>query len=458
MDNVVGCVGIENAQNVPAIWTPIAILLGGLCLLATLRQARRFSDVPTVFVIVAIWLRLAAAPIPGFADPTFGPISVNAALSLAVTVIGLCLIDMRLYRLRYAAPIFFLLFIILLSGLSRGVYRQMIDSGLRYTYLIIISILVYRAVRLYGVDPVLRAILWAMAPVIVLQFAAIPLGIVKLGCEDGSRSYIATYFHESVHSYLAFGIMAVASLIRWRNATSYIVIALLCLTSIFLANYRSTIVGLVPIIAAGAAIAMRQSLPSALFPPLVASVVVALFGALLFHDYLLPERYADIGRINQVLALVAEPPRMFSNEDKALFNSRVYLWSLYLHQYFEAKGHEILIGFGPASWEYHGPIRTLYPHNTLISWLHQFGLIGLTAIVGMLGYYLWVAASGFDRVFALRLSACFVGFYMLNFAGEPLYGIEGLLVYSILLGVAWAVHRPVRARDYPSDMRTQALG
>jgi hypothetical protein len=444
-----------GAENVPSIWTPVSALLCLVCLALTWRQVRRFDDLPTRFAILAVWLRLSIAAFPAFAEPLVGPMSVAAIFSILVALTALALVDLRLYRLRYAAPIYGLIGVMILSGLINGLYGDMADFVVRYLYMVSLAILLYRAIRLFGVDPVLRGLLCALSPVIVLQFASIPFGIVKIGEEDGSLSFIATYFHEGPYSYLALGFLVVASLVRWRSQGFGVLVVGVGLASIFLANYRTTVLGALPILAVTVAIAARDRTPGPLKPLLVALALVAAVGALLFYDVILPERFADIGRLGHVATLAFEPPVIFSREDREFFNYRVFLWSNYLSRYFDADLVTTLIGHGPVSWKYAGLAKTIYAHNTLVSWLYQFGMVGLMAMSLTLLYNLWLAATGHDREFALRLVACIAGFYVLNFAGEPLYAIEGVLIHGILFGVAWGARAPAGA---PSPLPAPVIG
>jgi O-Antigen ligase len=361
---------------------------------------------------------------------------------MLITLVAVTLVDLRLYQLRYALPIYGLISIIVLSGLINGLYFDMIEFAMRYIYMVALALLLFRAIRLYGVDPILRGILCALSPIVVLQYAAIPLGIVKIGKEDASLSYIATYFHEGPYSQLALGFLIVVSLIRWRNPGHGVLLAGVGLASLLLANYRTTILGALPVLAVGVAVAGRRLATASALSILAPLGLVLGVGLAVFHEAILPTRFSDIGQIGNVTALAFEAPVVFTREDREFFNYRVFLWSNYIHSYLDADIYKKLVGFGPASWQYTGFFKIMYAHNTFLSWLYQFGVIGLAAMFGTLAYNLRLAASSYDRGFSLRLVACLIGYYLISLAAEPLYAMEGVLMHAILFGVAWGMRQP----------------
>jgi hypothetical protein len=81
----------------------------------------------------------------------------------------------------------------------------------------------------------------------------------------------------------------------------------------------------------------------------------------------------------------------------------------------------------------------LYAHNTLISYLYEFGFIGTLLLV-----LVWIgmivrACSVADWTLRGQLVSTHIGFILLNMATMPFWMIEGLIFYGLLCGYTLAV-------------------
>jgi len=222
--------------------------------------------------------------------------------------------------------------------------------------------------------------------------------------------------------------------------------------AIFLTNYRTTIIATIPIlllvVLSGT---LRLWLPR--FRPAawtLALVLVVIGGAQLWHE--MPDRYADVAYIFfDEIEILTQPPQNFSDEERRFFSGRVFLWAEYNEAYIDAKPLQRLIGFGAHAYE--GRMR-LYAHNTYVSYLYEFGAVGLLLLIVFLVGNLLLVFKVPDVGIMLRLAAAQTGFIILNLATMPLWSTEGMTIYALLLAPCWALQlaRPAR-RSVPDSLR-----
>jgi hypothetical protein len=161
----------------------------------------------------------------------------------------------------------------------------------------------------------------------------------------------------------------------------------------------------------------------------VALALPAMLVAIASSDF--AERFADIAKIQ--LDMLALRPNFVTDAERDLLSARLYIWSQYLTAFRDANLAQQLVGFGPESWR--GVFR-LYAHNTFVSYLYEFGYLGLGAFL-----LFWIS----NIVFGLRIReaeprllvfAAYAGFTILNLATMPVWQIEGLIFFAILNGTA----------------------
>jgi O-antigen ligase len=82
---------------------------------------------------------------------------------------------------------------------------------------------------------------------------------------------------------------------------------------------------------------------------------------------------------------------------------------------------------------------TTYAHNTFISYLYEFGLFGLAAL-------LWILISNFLTAVRVRdngrliLISWHIGFIVLNSATMGIWTLEGAILYALLLSQTWYLY------------------
>lgn len=436
-------------------WNLVALATCAVTFAMMMRHLLRMDDLPTQFAVTGLWVRMSLAAFPEItAIPSIGPMSINATFSILVTLGALSLLDGRLLRLRYAFSFYPLLAIILASGVVNRLPGSTVEYLMRYLFMFGLALLIYRGVRLYGPQPMLRAILCAISTPIILQYMSVLFGKYKFSEEDGSISYIGGYIHEGPFSQLLLGFLFVSAMVQWRNRFTGIALVVVALVGILLSNYRTSIIAALPVLGLLMARATLAGAPRSLREGLIALGVGVAVVAAMSYDLLLPARYADLARFDEVLRLIAQTPEYFNDAQRDLFNYRAFLWAQYISVVERFDQASWLLGLGPISWRDNPSIlRDLSAHNVLLSWLFQYGLIGLVGLASFLVYNLFVAASGADRGLAMVLAACFLGFMLVGLATEPLWAMEGVVNYAMLLGLAWGFRRETAAAPPPQRLR-----
>lgn len=416
------------------MWTLIVFVVAGFTLLVLLRFMRTVEDMPTRFLFLAFWLRFVFSAFPDFVIRPIGPVSVNALLSIALTGTALALLDRRLFRLRRLGPIYAAIALALLSGVLNGGPMGTIEFVTRYLYLLGLTLLIYRGMSLYGPGRVLTGLLIGSSVPIILQFFSIPLGVVRATENDGSVSYVGGYGHEALFSIIVLGFIYQAALIEWRRPWVGLALVLYGVFSIILANYRTTVIAALPVLLVTAALLGARVTPIRARGALLVAATTIMLAAIVMAPSILPDRYADVLRVFTEAELITKDPDHFTRIDRTIFSGRVQLWLYYVQGWWAGDIHQLLVGHGPLSWE---RSFAIYAHNTWVSWLYEFGLIGVVVVSYMVFYNLRLATHLPDRRLAWILSACLGGFVLLNLATMPLWNIEGLNIFGFLLGYTW---------------------
>jgi hypothetical protein len=155
--------------------------------------------------------------------------------------------------------------------------------------------------------------------------------------------------------------------------------------------------------------------------------VVGLFGVGTMLD---SSRFADLSTASEERGALIKRPELFTRDDRHLLSSRAYIWSQYYYSWVDAPARQKLLGFGPESWV--GKF-TVYAHNTLVSSLYEFGVLGIVATLA-----LWLSMLGIAALAKagprFEMLAAHISYLTLNMATMPMWQIEGIIYYSILCG------------------------
>lgn len=394
------------------------------------------------FLIAIVWLRYMMQQFPDVTHPPdFGGFSLNALASLIVCSLGLLVVHRRLKVVARLPVVLTLLAAIVLSGAVNGAYAGTAETLLKWGYFFIVALCLYDCIVRDGDARILGPLLWAFAPALLLQAAAIAIGAGKGSEADGTLSFVGGFSHEAAFSIVLVTCFAVASLAPRLNPALRTVLLTACVIGIFAANYRTALVALAPLAAGYAVFAAARSFTSRQRMLVAGSAVIGAVGAIVLASWALQERMADLSVAMSNDALL-KPPGEFNHSERALLSGRIYLWSTYLHAYLAGDDIRLLIGFGPDSWV---GLFSTYAHNTVISYLYEFGLIGAALIVTTWLAMLWRTRLIGDPWLRGQVVFAHLGFIILNFATMPFWQIEGLIFYGLLSGYTLALTAPARA-------------
>lgn len=420
-----------SAPSLPAyLLAPVAALSAILILWTMVRMRHRAG----AFVIGSAWLRYI---MQAFHSITYAPVaagmSANALGSIGIFMVGLLAIDWRHLALRLMIPFYVMIAIALVSALGNGDIGPGLFTVLtKYGYLIVITLSVFAAMRsAQGGDAFLISLLWAFAPVAVFQLLSIVLGVGKATETDVTAvSYIGGFNHEAVFSVILATCLTVACLAERLNRQVRTGIVLACVIGIVLANYRTTLVAIVPLLLAYFGFSTLQRFPLRDRPFVVSALIVLIAVALGLASLMFAERFGDVGVAASGDVNFFKPAEQYTVEESRLLSGRPRIWSMYIHGWLDNDLVEYIIGAGPESWNKE---FTVYAHNTLINYLYEYGVVGVAGIL-----FLWFSMLAAALRVRHRQRGTLVGahlsFLMLNMSTMPMWMIEGNILYGIICG------------------------
>lgn len=411
----------------------LSVVIGMVC--------KRQPTLLARYVILAVWARYVLSALHTFTyrDVAAG-ITWNALGSALILGAGLLLIDKRLLLHRALLPVYLIVAIVVASGLANGQIGGLLNTGLKYGYFVILLIALYQALDDPRTSDILSWLLWAFSPLLLLQLLSIVLRVGKASEADGSVSWIGGYNHEAAFSLSLAACFLAACLAREVRPVVRTVILAASFTGLFLANYRTSMLALVPL----AAVQLFQAGTGVVRPdqrPAVALVALAAIAGLgMLAAGAMSERFADLAVLTQAGFDIIKPPTSFTWEDRDVMSGRPYIWSLYVYAFENGNSLQQLIGLGPDAWL--GRFK-VYAHNTLIAYLYELGWAGLGAVVLLWLGMLLPAFSAPGRT-RLTLLAGHASFFLVNMATMPHWMVEGLIVYAILC--AYTLHESAEGR------------
>jgi hypothetical protein len=408
----------------------------GIFAAATIYYIMRTKGRAARFLIFVCWLRFTLGSLQAFTyTEAFAGIKWVGLGSLVIVGSSLIFLDKRRFLSKPFYPVGILCLLMLLSALLNGSIMMAVEPILRFFIFVIIAVALWQALESGG-SMALKRLLFVFIQPLTYQLASIVLNVPKSGELDGSVSYIGGYYHEELFSLIAANCFLVAVFAGRLGKFSRLAICLVSLISIDLADYRTTMLGVVPLALTAIFIGMPRAFrPSQRAFARVAIIVagVAAVGVVAIAE---SDRFADLGAIAQGTNLI-RPPETFTWADRRVLSSRPYIWSEYIYAYADAPKLQKWIGYGPDSWETRMPI---YAHNTLISFLYELGVFGVIAILLVWGNMMRLAFLAEERWRALLISG-HVSFVVLNLATMAHWQVEGNILYGLLCGFTIAKAR-----------------
>ena len=289
---------------------------------------------------------------------------------------------------------------------------------------------------------------------VTLQVFSLLLGEVKATEADGSASYIGGYNHEAAFSMIIASFVFVIGLtergsIRFRSLLFTSAVILLMLV-----NYRTSMLAVLPIVAVFYYNLVEQRIQPSQKVPVMTIVVMFIAVAFMGLSLKMSERFADVGTLISNLDLVLKAPIYFSEMEKDIMSARVYIWSQYINAFIHADLLNQLLGFGPGSWS---SAFNLYAHNTFVSYLYEYGLLGLLMFLFLCVSTVLQTLSMADSALRKLMLLSFLGFLAMNMATMPLWNIEGLIFFS-LIGAQVFASKPPTLRKAPISSIEKVMG
>jgi hypothetical protein len=423
-------------EQVPSFPIYVTLPVWGGLLLFVLVQAWRLRDSCATFLLLAMWFRYSIATFHQYTYPplVFG-LSFIALTSIAVVVVGVIVVGGRSLLLRRLIPVYATILVILISAIANQREIEAINATFKWLYLVVFALAAYHVIRQRGSERVFLSLAVIFAGPIALQWLSVPWGL-KTTSPDGSTFFIGGFQHQQGLSIILLTFLYITCFSPSLSASAAYGRLAIVAVGLALANYRTALLAsVVP------ASSLAVSKLAEKFVPKQRSIVVVLLAVVAVFVFvgigtLAQERFADLGTTLDKGASLIKPPEAFTTEDKRLFSGRLYLWSQYVEAYLDGDIVNLLFGFGPDSWV--GRFTT-YAHNTFISYLYEFGLFGLAALV-------WILVSNFLAAMQVTSNARLilvsghVGFIVLNLSTMGIWTLEGSILYALLLGQTWHLH------------------
>ena len=374
-------------------------------------------------------------------------LSWNALGSSAVFLLGLVLIRSRHLLLKQLIPCYLLIAIVVVSGLANHTIPKIIDVGVKFGYLVIMTISVYEGLQALGEKRMTNLLLWAFITPLGFQLLSIAFHVVKASEGDGSVSYIGGYNHEAAFSIvLATGLVIACfanGLPLWRRS----LLLLVFMGAIVAANYRTAILAFAPLIVTQFNLDIIGR-----FSPRQRSIIgVALLAfstlAVLAIAWMFRERFQDVVTVLESIDDLIKPQAQYSYEQKQLLSARPYIWSAYIEAYIDGTLRNHILGFGPDAWI---GTMSVYAHNTLISAIYEYGVLGVAAFCTLWATMFYAAVRTPAGVRG-RLIAAHLSFLLLNMATMPHWMLEGDILYGVLCGYTLFMLR--RTADQGASVR-----
>lgn len=417
------------------MWDIVVASTSVLIYFIIIKQYKKYRCIYLFFITTLIWLRHSLS---AFHEFTFSPViagmSINALVSILVVILGIRMMPTYLWSLKFLLPIYAFIVCIFISSVISGQYLGAIAVLTKWLYLLNLGLMIYHVFKKHGEKITLLCMLTAFTLPVVLEVFSILMGHAKATEGDNSVSYIGGYHHEAAFSLVVFGFLVLVVLLKKgmiKHQPLLVMFACICL---FFVNYRTALMGVIPIFFL---FYWDYTMNLIVKSQRYIIAVFLCFSGLVFVSVLFPlvsERFSDVYVVIENIGNLFKADIYYTEDEADLFSGRVYLWSRYLTEFFNSSPLQWIVGLGPDAWKATLPI---YAHNTFVSFLYEFGFLGLFV-------FLWVILKPIMGLFSTkssstrnRLIACYIGFIILNFATMPLWNVEGIILYGILIGYSW---------------------
>jgi hypothetical protein len=422
--------GIMPAPSLPGwVLYPIAVLSALVIIVVMTRSGSRAGS----FVIGAVWLRNVMQAMHTVTyRPLMAGMSANAVVSILLVGIGFLSINWRHLALRFMIPFYLLVALAIASAVANGnIGPGLITVLSKFGYLIVITLSVYGAMKKSEDGSFMTSMLWAFAPVFLYQVFSIVLGVSKhTEIDVNANSFIGGFNHEAVFSVILAAALTVACFTTKLSKYLKYGIIFACIAGIVLANYRTTLVAIAPLLLMFFGFSSLARFPFRDRPAVVSVLIVLVGLSLGLVSLLFAERFSDVAVATSGDVNFFKPWDQYTVEESRLLSGRPRIWSLYIYGWLDGEITQRLIGFGPESWD---TIYPIYAHNTLVSYLFEYGVIGVACIL-FLWFSMLAAALRVRHPHRGIVIGAHLSFLMLNMSTMPMWMIEGNMLYGVICG------------------------
>lgn len=420
----------------------IKVIVGVISLFLVYRTITSNCNKYLAFAICAIWLRFFLSAFHTITYPSLvAGFSINALGSIGVAGLGLILLPTAVFTLRKLLPFYFFFAAITVSGLINMEISGTLNVLVKWCYFLVVASATFLSIRVQGQNETFKKLLVAFAMPLTLQFLSVMLGHTKATESDGSTSYIGGYNHEAAFSMIIVSFIFLVGLVERGTLKLRTLLFSLSVVLLVLVNYRTSVLAILPITAVFFYTLIETRLKPSQKVPVMTIVVMVLIFSFMVLSFTMRERFSDVAILISNLDIVLKAPIYFSETEKDIMSARVYIWSQYIDAYRSGGLINQLFGYGAESWN---RVFPKYAHNTFVSYLYEFGLIGIITFVMVLGATLFTAMKIASASLSKTVSFSILGFITMNLATMPLWNIEGLIFFSIVQAVVFSSAGKVR--------------
>lgn len=419
----------------------IKVIVGVISLFLVYRTITSNCNKYLAFAICAIWLRFFLSAFHTITYPSLvAGFSINALGSIGVAGLGLMLIPTAVFTLKKLLPFYFFFVAIAVSGLINTEISGTLNVLVKWCYFLVVASAIFLSIRIQGQNESFKKLLVAFAMPVSLQLISVLLGHAKATENDGSTSYIGGYNHEAAFSMIIVSFIFLVGLVERGTLKFRTLLFSVSVVLLVLVNYRTSILTILPIAAVFYYTLVETRLKPSQKVPVMTIVTMLLVFTFMVLSFTMRERFSDVALLVSNLDLILKAPVYFSESEKDIMSARVFIWSQYIDAYRNAGLVNQLFGFGAESWS---KVFPKYAHNTFVSYLYEFGIIGIVTFIIILVQTLLNALKLANASLSKTVSFSILGFVTMNMATMPLWNIEGLIFFSIVQAVVFSNVRSV---------------
>jgi len=193
-------------------------------------------------------------------------------------------------------------------------------------------------------------LVWVFAPLLLFQWLSVALHLPK-GSELGDGLvWIGGYNHEAAFSVALLTGFTVACLAYRLHPLVRLFLLFATIFGVFLADYRTAILAMLPLAFATFWIGISQYMKSDQRRPVSAVVLMLCLVGAAVVAIAYQDRFADLATFLSDPGSLIKSPRSFTQMDRQIMSGRALIWSEYLTAYANGTSLNHLFGFGPESW------------------------------------------------------------------------------------------------------------